>query len=614
VLELHAEQLDALHLWERARQSAHTAQVLAQIWPQVHELLGERWAAFVQLALQRAAAYGLSAAEDQARFASLWCLWGAGFEAKPGFEWALEIANRPHVCSALKLHQWAHRTRLSLQERGAAAAVGVDQFNAAWLQVGTLMGCMRSAWIPTAHASAPLAPSAACDLGAVHVRVMECELDAAPTVAHTQRLAWSHAFSHAPAEPLVFNVLSRTANSKAVARLEGAVQTLGMCGDVHPALAYRHGAYRAHWQGRDAQRFGIALPLLETSPAASAWPAWGEVFTPELHQFDLQSCGVRDEGEPFGQLALACQVLPAYQWHLHLRSVAGLEMSWPAPQSLPSFVQKNVQIKAERDGVDMSEQAQCVADQWQGLQLAFQAGFDRFFQAWQAATDEGSARLVLSAAPLNGSFEGRWGYARLDENTVVMRLQMAVDALALGFSLQLLGRISHADAQAELRLGCAGQLAWRERRVVQAGQIMADEQEAGGATPPGARAGQGTAVEPLSKPPSKPLIQAWSWPMSLELNPVVTARSSLSVHSVNPPSAIEPGADATAASGYVLPDVIQGECGLRASATGRGWEWFFQLRLAAAAVTLQTQDPVCGTRQHHLALWPAQVLVDWVGS
>ena len=79
MLRLTHDQLDSLQQLLLRRQAAGVAAVLADAWPAVVQRLRDRWPAFVEAALQQAHRQDVVAIADLARFASLWCIWGASF-------------------------------------------------------------------------------------------------------------------------------------------------------------------------------------------------------------------------------------------------------------------------------------------------------------------------------------------------------------------------------------------------------------------------------------------------------------------------------------------------------------------------------------------------------
>ena len=68
---------------------------LAGTWPAMPERLGERYPAFVELAIQQAEKRGLKQIASICRFVNLWFVWGPAYHDKPGFEWAQAILAAP---------------------------------------------------------------------------------------------------------------------------------------------------------------------------------------------------------------------------------------------------------------------------------------------------------------------------------------------------------------------------------------------------------------------------------------------------------------------------------------------------------------------------------------
>jgi hypothetical protein len=231
MLRLTHDQIDLLEQLTVRRQSVAVSAMLAQAWPAVTERLKERWPAFVEAAMQQARKHGVSDLPSMAHYAGLWCLWGAGFEDKPGFEWAQEILADPRRSPPLKVHQLMHHTRGELQRRqpaSAASAAGVTlaQFDATAAVVETqavLLAAARSVFI----SDEPPLRIKACDLATVDLMVAELDgvqeyhpvgkswqRQAAPKLAvpplHLTQLA---------DEPLALAVLSNPLRAGPVARL-----------------------------------------------------------------------------------------------------------------------------------------------------------------------------------------------------------------------------------------------------------------------------------------------------------------------------------------------------------------------------------------------------------
>src|ERR1700712_5173245 len=88
---------------------------LADQWPEMQQRLGERYDAFIDLAVQQAGKRGLSQAASVARYVNLWFVWGPAFHDKPGFEWAVGILAAPPGREWSVVHQLVRRSLAELQ-------------------------------------------------------------------------------------------------------------------------------------------------------------------------------------------------------------------------------------------------------------------------------------------------------------------------------------------------------------------------------------------------------------------------------------------------------------------------------------------------------------------
>src|SRR5947209_11615141 len=150
MLRLTIEQADVLERLVVRRHAAAIIGVLAQAWPAMTQRLGDRWPAFVEAALQQGRQHGVAHPQDLARYASLWCIWGPAFDAKPAFGWAAEVLADARRPAALKVHQLVHRTREELARLRPAAAgappvVTPSQFDSALDRVDPQVGALAAA-------------------------------------------------------------------------------------------------------------------------------------------------------------------------------------------------------------------------------------------------------------------------------------------------------------------------------------------------------------------------------------------------------------------------------------------------------------------------------------
>ena len=83
MLQLNAEQVQALQAIKRARDIRQLSDALALAFPDVPGRLGDRYGALIGHGVQRAATHGLDHAVCVARYLACWFMLGAEFETKP---------------------------------------------------------------------------------------------------------------------------------------------------------------------------------------------------------------------------------------------------------------------------------------------------------------------------------------------------------------------------------------------------------------------------------------------------------------------------------------------------------------------------------------------------
>lgn len=583
MLRLTFEQAELIDQLLLKRHAGGIARALKEAWPAVSEQLKERWPAFVEAALQHGHRHGLEEPADLARYACLWCIWGATFDEKPGFDWAREILADARRGAALKVHQLIHRTRDELQRQqprapSALPAVSATQFDAALARVDQQM---------TAHAAAkavfldvrPAAPVKACDLATVDLMVAEVEnlqeyrhVGAAwQRVPVTRLAAAPEQWTRAPDEPFMLAVPSHALRAGPAARLNLKVQPLALCDPrVHPEVVHTSEQGRLAWRGRDAARLSLALyakPLGPPDPKLG--PAGiAAVSEADVQQVEIESCGLRDAGAPFGDVAIELQVYPAVQWLTEVRHAGFPQMQWPATAGAPPQPQA-VACRLEADGV--ARDAAVWQRAWAALQPQFRQGMEKLFNAWMRVMDGNSARLEVEAAPLSGQAGLTWGWRRTSPSTVVMHTEGQLDLLACSIDLRLSGEVAVGDARARLTLACKGRSELR-MAITQLGET--------------ADAGQGLAA----------IKREWRFPFTLDLDTVA-------------------GGELETLYANTLPEgmlgAIAGECGLRPRPDGQGLQWYFSLRLEPVTVALVSADPLLGAGLHIVTLLPALALVDW---
>jgi hypothetical protein len=578
MLRLTHDQSDLLEQLTVRRQSVAVSTMLAQAWPAVTERLKERWPAFVEAAMQQARKYGVSDLPSMAHFAGLWCLWGAGFEDKPGFEWAHEILADARRSPPLKVHQLMVHTRGELQRRqpaSAASASGVTlaQFDATAAVVETqasLLAAARSVYI----SDEPPLRIKPCDLASVDLMVAEIDglqeyraqangwqRNPAPRLA----LAPVH-LTHSPDEPITLAVLSNPLRAGPVARLNLRTDAHAICDPrVHPEVVHQNAQGRLAWKGRDAARLSLALYAATPEPGVLRGIAAATV--PDLQTVSAATCGMRDTGAPFGDLAIALQVLPATQWWTEVRHAAWPAMQWPATGEIeaPSVAT----CRLEADGAPRD--AQSWQKGWVGLRSALSQGMEKMFNTWSRAMSGGSPRLEVQAELLSGGATITWGYRRTGASVAELRVEGVIDMIAAALDVHLSGELDIGGARARIHLSTKGRSELR----------MAVQQM-------GAQGDEAKALAAAQR--------SWRFPFMLEVEPIATAE--LTTLSAAPAPAELLGA-------------LSGKCGLRPRPDGLGHQWFCSVQLEPVTAVLVGRDPIIGAATHTLALLPAQPLVDW---
>jgi hypothetical protein len=612
MLQLSPDQLEPLERLQRVRAAEGLARVMASAWPEVAERLQARWPAFVATALEQAHQLGLHTLAEQARFASLCCLWGVGFVGKPGFEWAQAIAQAPGLSPALRLHQLTHHSRHTLAERHAAAGPGtsVQALPPSTLDqaLTTLERGMGSAGAAHSRSvfidEAPIAAPRACDIGSLSWAVVppkpllryawiegQWQREPAPgpdTTTSPATTTWQQAPSaEEAAEPIP--VLSRPASNGEGpgARLNLALKMLAQCeqhqgAERHPVVQHHSAQGRLHWAGPDTQRLSLALHTpAATAPQPGDAPTgigWGAA--PDLHTVAFKHCGIRDAGAPFGTADLRLRVHDASQACLTVRHSALPTVTLPGAG--PGRAQTDAHAShcaLARDGQPQDSSTWLRA--WAQLQPQCRAGLERLFNAWGLRVIGPSARLEGDVAPMVGQASATWGwqYSPAAAPTgarpqVGLHVSGQFDWAALVLDLRLSGTIELGGAQAQLSLSAQGRTDWR-MTLQQSGL---DDQPSPG--------GQSLAEAVCS----------WRHPFSLSLDPV---------------AGTEPGMLSALPLPAPLQGALTGQCGLRPRPDGQGWQWFYKLQTEAVHALLCLHDPVLGQRQQQRELLPALTLIDW---
>jgi hypothetical protein len=575
MLVLQADQLEALEQLDAQQFARALAPGLAELWPAVAGRLGERHAAFVAAGLAAARREGLTTPLLAAGLVNLWCVWGPGFETASGFEWARAILDARGRQPAVRMHQLAHATRELLQRAPASGAAAVAsgatpvQFDAALVRLPALveMAAQQGVFEPVIEA---LAQPAACDLAALELTIVNsdwrCEYRCGSDGLHWQAAAPEAASMvvDAPsAQALPIAALGPPTRASPSSNLRLRLQPLACCDPArHPAVVLMTPAGVLSRHGRDA--LALMQPLLGPAQAnAALWPIAAEV-EPASYRLAIETCGVRDAGEPVGPLTVEARVFPAVQHRLECQVPAGEVRVLPLRGEAAAAPMPACHV--ERDGAVADGQAWVAA--WRALHKQLAEGLEKLLNTWArvGGIDEPCLEATLTA--LAGSSALTWGYREEGVSSAFMRLEGQLQLIACALDLTLSGQLSEGPARARVRLRAQGR-----------SELQATLARLSSTTPLDAALASAQA--------------SWRFPLEVEIEPVASAEMSSLIFS-GPPQ-----------GGALL-----GSAGLRPRAAG-GCEWFFRLQVEAAAISVTRVDPVFGSMRRTRQMLPAMSLVEW---
>ncbi|MDP1532316.1 MAG: hypothetical protein Q8L92_01920, partial [Rubrivivax sp.] len=360
---------------------------LAAQWPAMPERLGERYDAFVDLAVQQAEKRGLGHAASVARFVNLWFVWGPAYHDKPGFEWAQGILAAPREREWLTVHQLVQRSLVELQ-RLPDTRIDAAALTAADARVLDTFGPLGRQGAMLEPVPIPL-PRAACDLEAAELRLLdegwhqeyrliagdEWQRQAVPLPVAVRIDASRPA-------PKLLGLLSHQQGQGPQARLQARLRAHAVCsGDLHPAVDFAgsHGLWL--WAGHETRAISWAVATLEQpEPAAGPGTAIGEETSPDIHRLSFEVCGLRNEGEPLGSLQMPVWAWPAAQWWIEVqRKPAEAQTLLPGQRDWQRGASR---CRVERDGTPQ-DSAPLRQQFEEGLDSAVAAGLRELAQAWQ---------------------------------------------------------------------------------------------------------------------------------------------------------------------------------------------------------------------------------------
>ncbi len=554
----------------------HLGEHLAGQWPAMPERLGERYDAFVDLAVKQATERGLGHAASVARFVNLWFVWGPAWHDKPGFEWAQGILAAPREREWSTMHQLVQRSLVEL-ERLPGARIEPQLFARVDERVLDTFGPLGRQRAMVRPLPEPL-PRVACDLEAAELRLLddgwhqEYRLDA--------DAGWQRAPVAMPAPlridaarpaPALVAALSNAPGQGPQARLQLRARTHAVCnGDLHPALGFSGPHGRWSWAGHETRAASWPLaardqPLAPPGPGAVI----ADETSPEPCPLTLEVCGLRDEGDAIGSLKTMVSVWPAAQWWLEVQRAS------PAAQALlPAgrpWARGVTRCRVERDGT--AQDGAPLQQQFeQGLDAALGVGLQKLAAAWEALSGLDSPRLDAQLGLLVGKAACTWGWrfgAGGLDGRALMRLVAAFEMDGGQGELQFGGELALAGTRTRLTLRTAGQAPLRL-------QVRRE------------------TLEPPLLEQLLPAVARWRWPFELALEPLATDTGSLLQLAGAPTGA------------------LVGEAGLRPGTHGHGgWEWYARLSVEPVGVALQVDDPLLGQVGSVLPLLPALNLVDW---
>lgn len=568
---------------------------LAAQWPAMPDRLGDRYPAFIDLAVQQAGEKGLRRAASVARFVNLWFVWGPAYHDKPGFEWAKAIlaagAEAPQAAPPPSwhrelakpdrewqtVHQLVQRSLAELQ-RLPGARIEPQALASADARVLETFGALgrRGRLHP---AEPPAAPRAACDLAAADLRRLDepvyqhYRLDSADAGWQRAALPPPPALRVDAGHPLPagISLLSTPDGGAPQARLQVRLRAHALCdADRHPVLGFSGPHGRWVWAGHEAKAASWPLASREQPlPRSGPGSVIAEETSPELHRLEIEFCGLRDDGDALGTAQAIVSVWPAAQWWLELqRSLPAMQSLLPGPRG---WARGSTRCRVECDG--QARDSQALKQQFEyGLDGATARGLQALATSWAQAPGLDSPGLEAQLGLLSGQASLTWGW------------QLGPAGLAEPALMRVVGELALAACQADLLLSAELRAQGTRSRIALRWAGQAELRQ--------------TLRREAPLPPLAELLAGvvarWRFPAMLTLEPIAVDSGGL-LQQAGPPTG-----------------ALVGEAGLRPCTRGSsGWEWFVGLRLEAVGLPLQLSDPLVGEQRWLQALLPATTLVDW---
>ena len=550
---------------------------LADHWPAMSERLGERYGAFIDLAIEQASKQGLSLAAGVARYVNLCFVWGPNFQNKPGFDWALNLLGDAGRNEWLTVHQLVQRSVKELQLLAGSLVKPevLTQTDGALLDSFGLLG--RKGSLLRRDPGAPGLARQACDLQTVDLR---CLMEPPQQEYVLASDGWQRRMVQPAAHirvdpdrvaPKTINVLAAQKGQTGVTHLQLRTLAHASCAEeVHPALGFSGPHGRWDWVGKETSSVSWPIATREQPlPRAGPGSFIAEETSPELYRLDLDVCGLRDSGQVAGGLQSIVSAWPSAQWWTELeRGMPAMRDFLPAPLPEAAVLTR---CRVERDGVALdSRPLQLQFDA--GLDGAVAAGLQRLAAAWQQTTGLSLISCQARLGLLLGQMACTWGWQLGPGGLAapaLMRLVASFDMQACLAELRLGGELTLLDSRSQIELRSSGQSLLRQ-------QVQHDQ-----------------ALPPLADT-LLPVRAAWEFPFEFSLEPLTNETGCL-LQQAGP-----------------LTGGLIGEAGLRpCTKGGSGWEWFAGLRIEPVTAMLQLSDPLLGHRVLKLPLLPAMPLLDW---
>lgn len=580
---LQAEQAAALSALQRERDLALLQAGVAAAFPDAAARLGERFPQFVALGAKCGAAHGFRHLRAIGGYLACWIACGTEFETRPGYEWAASLLAGGMGDEGAQVYQLCCGVRETLTAAAADSGgpkrsdfdAALAALDAGLRDAGDLGDIAHLAEPPIAGRRRRLALGLACDIDAIDLR----RVDGAPHQRYLwaqgrwQRQpcalaaqAWTASATTAQvgAPPVRLHLLVPSAASSS-ARMRLRTRSVHCC-ELHPWVRLGDSAGARDWRGAAATDIAWSLPASPAADgAAGLQPVMGTEIGGATQRLELASCGLRDQGNTVGDVALAIETYPSDQHLLGWRRDPWALSEWPGEASTPPATR----IRIERDGVAV-DAARWQAG-WDELDRQLGQGLARLASAWEQVSGVSQGRLAAEPRLMCGNAALTWGWDQGPAGALAapfLRTAGNFDLIACRLDLRFQGTLAMHGAVSRLALHCA------------AADVLRAQWDGG--------SGNADPTNDVAAAQSK-----FQQPFVLVCD--VLAQDSSAV--------LEP---VGAVSGMLV-----GQCGLRARTEGAGLQWFIKLVLEPVSVAMAATDPLLGTQQWQHPLLPATTLLDW---